>query len=230
MTGLNLDIVVRGFKTASPFAKLILIILFFLSVLSWAIFFKKLIEFFILKWKTKKIIKKFNSFSFGDFIKTNPTYLNKESLPSLILKTVVEEIRSLENEKVKEHSISILFEKIEKIYKKEITKLEKYNVILATVTSVSPFLGLLGTVWGIMEAFLEIKRTGSAHISVLAPGIADALITTIAGLLVAIPSLVFYNYVTNEIVRYENLCNDFLSELRIKVKKYLLLNEKELHL
>ncbi|MEN3045268.1 MAG: MotA/TolQ/ExbB proton channel family protein [Candidatus Hydrothermales bacterium] len=230
MTELNLDIVIKGFKTASPFAKLILIILFSLSVLSWAIFFKKFIEFFILKWKTKRIIRKFNDLSFEDLIEKNPIYSDKGILPSLILKTTKEEIKNLKDERIKEHSITILFEKIEKIFKKEITKLEKYNIILATVTSVSPFLGLLGTVWGIMEAFLEIKRTGSAHISVLAPGIADALITTIAGLLVAIPSLVFYNYITNEIIRYENLCGDFLSELKIKVKKYLLLNEKELHL
>ncbi|MEO0231339.1 MAG: MotA/TolQ/ExbB proton channel family protein [candidate division WOR-3 bacterium] len=220
---LNLDIIVRGFETASPFAKLILIILFFLSVLSWAIFIKKFFEFLLIKKRTRSFIEKFNEIPFEDLIKKNPFDLKKKILPSSVLKIVVNEIEKIKENPSKIELSSILFENIEKIYKKEIEKLEKYIPVLATITSVSPFLGLLGTVWGIMEAFLEIKRTGSAHISVLAPGIADALITTIAGLLVAIPSLIFHNYFINETNKYDSLCEEFLKDVKIKIKKYLIL-------
>ncbi|MEO0232655.1 MAG: MotA/TolQ/ExbB proton channel family protein [candidate division WOR-3 bacterium] len=220
---LNLDIIVRGFETASPFAKLILIILFFLSVLSWAIFIKKFFEFLLIKKRTRSFIEKFNEIPFEDLIKKNPFDLKKKILPSSVLKIVVNEIEKIKENPAKIELSSILFENIEKIYKKEIEKLEKYIPVLATITSVSPFLGLLGTVWGIMEAFLEIKRTGSAHISVLAPGIADALITTIAGLLVAIPSLIFHNYFINETNKYDSLCEEFLKDVKIKIKKYLIL-------
>ena len=89
----------------------------------------------------------------------------------------------------------------------------RYLTFLATTTSVSPFLGLLGTVWGIMIAFLDIANRGSANISVVAPGIADALITTIAGLAVAIPAVIGYNYLTNRIRRIVETCNNFSLEL-----------------
>ena len=222
MKNLNLDIIIKGFETASPFAKLILIILFFLSVISWAIFIKKFFEFLFLKKRTRKFIKKFNETPIEELIEKNPALLKKKILPSFILKIVTNEFEKIKESPLKDELVLILFENIDKIYKREIEKLEKYLPILATITSVSPFLGLLGTVWGIMEAFLEIKRTGSAHISVLAPGIADALITTIVGLLVAIPSLVFYNYFTNEINKYDSLCTEFLREIKIRIKKQLI--------
>lgn len=225
MKFLNFDIIVKGFESASPFAKLILIILFIFSVISWAIFFKKFFEFLFLKKRTKKFIKKFNDINFEEIIEKNPLSLDKKILPSIILKEIKNEFEEIKKNK---GFIEILFENIDKIHKREIEKLEKYTGVLATITSVSPFLGLLGTVWGIMEAFLEIKRTGSAHISVLAPGIADALVTTVAGLLVAIPSLIFYNYFINEINRYDSLSSEFLKDLKIKIKKYLILNEKEI--
>lgn len=77
---------------------------------------------------------------------------------------------------------------------RELARFEKRLPILATAGSVCPFLGLFGTVWGVMTAFLDISTKGSTNIVVVAPGIAEALITTIAGLAVAIPAMVAYNY------------------------------------
>jgi biopolymer transport protein TolQ len=76
----------------------------------------------------------------------------------------------------------------------ELAKFEQRLPLLATAGSVCPFLGLFGTVWGVMTAFLDISTRGSTSIVVVAPGIAEALITTIAGLAVAIPAVVSYNY------------------------------------
>jgi biopolymer transport protein TolQ len=88
-------------------------------------------------------------------------------------------------------------------------QLEKNLVVLSTVTTASPFIGLLGTCWGIMDAFMGIGETGSANLSVVAPGIAEALIVTIAGLGTAIPALVFYNMLTNRVRALENEMESF---------------------
>ncbi len=77
---------------------------------------------------------------------------------------------------------------------RELARFEQRLSLLATAGSVCPFLGLFGTVWGVMTAFLDISTQGSTNIVVVAPGIAEALITTIAGLAVAIPAMVAYNY------------------------------------
>ena len=81
--------------------------------------------------------------------------------------------------------------------------------ILATTANISPMIGLLGTVWGIMYSFINISRQGSASIGTVAPGIAEALITTLAGLLVAIPAMVGHNFLTTWI----NQCMDNLDRI-----------------
>ena len=87
--------------------------------------------------------------------------------------------------------------------------LEKNLVLLSTTTTVSPFLGLLGTCWGIMTSFINIGAKGSANLAVVAPGIAEALIVTIAGLATAIPALVFFNMLTNRVRILENEMETF---------------------
>ncbi len=90
-----------------------------------------------------------------------------------------------------------------------LTVMEKNLVVLSTTTTVSPFLGLLGTCWGIMVSFVNIGQAGSASLDVVAPGIAEALIATIAGLGTAIPALVFYNMLTNRLRRVEGEMQSF---------------------
>jgi biopolymer transport protein TolQ len=87
--------------------------------------------------------------------------------------------------------------------------LEKNLVLLSTTTTVSPFLGLLGTCWGIMTSFINIGAKGSANLAVVAPGIAEALIVTIAGLATAIPALVFFNMLTNRVRNLESEMETF---------------------
>jgi biopolymer transport protein TolQ len=104
----------------------------------------------------------------------------------------------------------------------EIAQLEVALPALSIFVSVSPFLGLLGTVWGIMEAFLEIRARGSAHITVVAPGISDALITTVYGLLVAIPALIFYNIFRSRVNNYSGELDKFISEIYAYLRKELI--------
>ena len=81
----------------------------------------------------------------------------------------------------------------------EIETLERYLILLSTAVTISPFLGLLGTVWGIMTSFWDMSAMHSANLTVVAPGIAEALITTVAGLAVAIPAVIFYNSTVRKI-------------------------------
>jgi biopolymer transport protein TolQ len=94
----------------------------------------------------------------------------------------------------------------------EVTRLERRVSFLATTASVTPFVGLFGTVWGIMNAFGDIGRAGSANLAVVAPGIAEALITTAAGLAAAIPAAVFYNLYNSRIRVLTAQIDDFSLE------------------
>jgi len=94
----------------------------------------------------------------------------------------------------------------------ESTRLERRVTFLATTASVTPFVGLFGTVWGIMNAFGDIGRMGSANLAVVAPGISEALITTAMGLAAAIPAAVFYNFYNSRIKVLSSMMDDFALE------------------
>lgn len=94
----------------------------------------------------------------------------------------------------------------------EVAKLERRVPFLATTASITPFIGLFGTVWGIMNAFEGIGATGSTSLAVVAPGIAEALIATAAGLFAAIPAVYFYNYFTQKIKDLSASIDDFSLE------------------
>ena len=100
----------------------------------------------------------------------------------------------------------------------EALNLEEQMGLLATAVSAAPFLGLLGTVWGVMDAFTGMAESGSAALSAVAPGISGALLTTIVGLIVALPSMVGYNLLTAHIrrisVQMDNFAQEFISEIQ----------------
>jgi len=97
----------------------------------------------------------------------------------------------------------------------ELTKLEQGIPFLATTGSTSPFIGLFGTVWGIMTAFIGLSAAHTSNIQAVAPGIAEALITTAVGLVAAIPAQMFYNFLTNRVrvlaVEMDNFISEFLN-------------------
>jgi biopolymer transport protein TolQ len=94
----------------------------------------------------------------------------------------------------------------------ELSKLERHIPFLATTASITPFIGLFGTVWGIMIAFQQIGVAGSSSLAVVAPGIAEALITTAAGLFAAIPAVYFYNHLTQRVREFSTMMDDFSLE------------------
>jgi len=104
----------------------------------------------------------------------------------------------------------------------EMTKLESALGFLATTGSASPFIGLFGTVWGIMETFKAIGARGSATLAVVAPGISEALIATAAGLAAAIPAVIFYNYFLNKSRTMVQEMDNFADEFLNIVERYLI--------
>lgn len=103
----------------------------------------------------------------------------------------------------------------------QVLELRKYLITLATIVGAAPFIGLFGTVWGIMKAFTAMYVTGSASISSVAPGISAALTTTVAGLAVAIPALAGYNYLMSRVRTTTTLMENFASEFLSTVERNL---------
>jgi biopolymer transport protein ExbB/TolQ len=110
---------------------------------------------------------------------------------------------------------------MERTVGEECVNLESQVSLLGTVVSAAPFVGLLGTVWGVMDAFTGVANAGTASIGALAPGISGALITTVAGLVVAIPSMVGYNYLLTKIRHLTVQMDNFASEFVERVEKEL---------
>jgi len=102
---------------------------------------------------------------------------------------------------------------LERVTQEEMGRLEEWTILLATTANASPFLGLLGTCWGIMNSFVGIGATGSASLVVVAPGIAEALMATVVGLAAAIPAVVAYNWC----VRKLRQIHDELSGLALEI-------------
>jgi biopolymer transport protein TolQ len=187
--------------------KLVLILLLFFSVVSWAIILFKLfqvhranresVRFMDFFWKSKR----FDTIAsqVDRFANSPLTVLFNEGYGEL--KKVVEVDGTSEGSALSTDlgGIENVSRALRRATNSEITRLEKYLTFLATTGSTSPFIGLFGTVWGIMTAFEGIGKTGSASLAVVAPGIAEALIATAIGLVAAIPAVMAYNHFQNKI-------------------------------
>lgn len=110
---------------------------------------------------------------------------------------------------------------LRQVSESEVTRLERMLIFLATVASAAPFVGLFGTVWGIMDSFRQIGAAGSASLAVVAPGISEALIATATGLAAAIPAVVAYNYLNNAIKVLSTEMDAFSSEFLNIVSHHL---------
>jgi len=187
--------------------KIVLMILTFFSVVSWSIIMFKLfqihransesVRFMDFFWKSKR----FDAIaSQVDRFASSPlTVLFNEGYGEL--KKVVESdgVTSAASISTDLGGVANVSRALRRATNSEITRLEKYTTFLATTGSTSPFIGLFGTVWGIMNAFEGIGRTGSASLAVVAPGIAEALIATAIGLVAAIPAVMAYNHFNHKI-------------------------------
>lgn len=197
------DTVLNLIFQAGPVVKLVLLILLYFSVYSWAIIFYK--NRFL-----SKIEKETEVFNRNYIRSRNWDSLN-QATRDLSLSPVANIFRAAHSARDRN------WEDIKRILKRvevtEASRLEKHLTFLATTGSATPFIGLFGTVWGIMNSFRGIGRLGSASLAVVAPGIAEALIATAAGLAAAIPAVIAYNYYLSRAQRNIIMMEDFSQEL-----------------
>ena len=205
--------------------KLVLIILVYFSVVSWAIIFYKLLQVYRANKESERFLEFFWKTKRFDTISTQLDRFPNSPL-SLMFNEGYTELKKLmeagEQQVDDPTVISTEVGGIDNISRalrrattSEITRLEKYTTFLATTGSTAPFIGLFGTVWGIMNAFKGIGETGSASLAVVAPGIAEALIATAIGLVAAIPAVMGYNHFQNKIrvvvAQMDNFSTEFLN-------------------
>ena len=220
----------------SWFAKAILAILLGFSLISWAIILRKVLLFRRLRGKRRRFFDVFErrsslaeayqgALAIADNPLTEVFKAGTRELKHLSQRPAAEERAGAPLELAgsvapapRTTAITILEKEsihmaLEREAAQQVEALERRLPFLATTGSVAPFFGLLGTVWGVMDAFLNIGLRGTGNLNVVAPGIAEALITTVAGLAVAIPAVIAYNWSVSQIKEIADELGHFSSEL-----------------
>jgi len=197
---------------ASPLVKLILLTLLFASVVTWAIIFSKSKMLAATKIADQKFLDAFWSAQSLEEISDKIV----EFSPSAVARVFTSGY--LELRKMQYPEISNLERALHRAHSVQLDEMEKNVDWLATTASAAPFVGLFGTVWGIMSSFQNIGASGSASLSVVAPGISEALIATAVGLAAAIPAAIAYNSILGKIRRVslemENFSQEFLNMIQ----------------
>jgi biopolymer transport protein TolQ len=218
--------VVSMFMRADIVVKAVMILLLLASLWSWTIIFNKLVVLSSLKRKARKFEKLFWSGQSLDELYQQLAARNDHPLAAMFIAGLREWRRAFEGANgLRESMLVSVRERIEKAMSvtilREIDGIERQLGMLATIGSVSPFVGLFGTVWGIMNSFSAIAARHDTTLAVVAPGIAEALFATAMGLLAAIPAVIFYNRFVAEIGRYVNSLDAFADEFSAILSRQL---------
>jgi biopolymer transport protein TolQ len=198
---------------AGPFAKAVLVILLVMSVYSWAVIWNRLRVYGRVERADRIFLASFRKLKLG----ADCRLVCEQHPQSMLSRVALAGQRALDQQP---HgagaSVALRSEIVQRAMDRsaseEAAGLERHVGFLATTGSVSPFIGLMGTVWGVMSAFINIGAQGSASLVVVAPGIAEALIATIAGLAAAIPAVVGYNHLVGRLRDFTNAAVQFASE------------------
>ena len=193
------------FIRADAIVKSVIIILIACSIYSWAVIIDKFKLFKKINQSTEEFETKFwNSKSAESFYNNLPT--NVEDPMALVFKDAMQNL-------LKKRSKTDLHDRmttmLETGIEKQMSKISKGYTFLATVGSTAPFIGLFGTVWGIMNSFQSIAISRNTSLAIVAPGIAEALFATALGLLAAIPAVIAYNKFNNDSILYSKKLENF---------------------
>src|SRR5580704_16015818 len=217
---------------ARPEAKVIIVLLFISSIAVWWMMIFKVIQM--------RRARKLNSLFAEEFTaqkKVLEMFDRKLEVNGCPLYVVYQagclqldaRLRGPTGERAKQHlslkNMEHIKRAIENVVAKESLKLESGLILLAIAVSGAPFMGLLGTVWGVMSTFAGIAQQGAATMAAMAPGVSAALITTVAGLLVAIPSMFGYNLLVHKLRAFTVELDNFAQELVSKMETEFLADE-----
>jgi len=218
---------------SGPMVQFVLLLLLFFSVVSWAIIItkyrlinrsKKENELFLDQYmkinKLSEVFPESKKFRYSQIAKVFRSGYTELVKIAGIRKEILTDADSEASWSLEMKGLDNIERALNRACDSETTKLESSLGFLATTGSACPFIGLFGTVWGIMNAFKGIGVKGSATLAVVAPGISEALIATAAGLAAAIPAVIFYNYYTNRIRTMTVETDSFSSEFLNIVERY----------
>jgi len=207
---------------SDPVVKLVLLVLFLFSIFSWGIIIQKWFGLSRAKNRAGLILNAIEDGGgmadllekvekVGDCPMARTFHNAQDELKKITSKSTAVHLHMLDN----------ISNRIISSNQKQAMELSHGLGFLASISNASPFIGLFGTVWGIMDSFREIGLRGSANLATVAPGISEALIATAAGLFVAIPAVLFYNYFTgmiNHIIsQMDTFERDFMNWMRVGV-------------
>jgi biopolymer transport protein TolQ len=211
---------------ADTIVKIVMLILLIASIWSWSIIIEKTKKFFILKKQAETFEEAFWS---GESLEK--LYKEEEENPKHPLTTVfvagmyewtrASDSNSLSNEKIQAGLQERIHQVMNVAVIRELESIEKNIGFLATVGSTAPFIGLFGTVWGIMNSFQSIALSKNTSLAVVAPGIAEALLATALGLVAAIPAVIAYNKLSNNLNTYALRLQNFASEFESLLSRHL---------
>lgn len=204
-------------------AQIVLVILLIFSLVSWAVILYKFWQFSRAERQTKTFLDVFRKSSKFSEVQAVCRTLTESPLTGLFLAGYGElnsQLRGPGGESKPApgaarptlKSLDAVDRALLRATTVEMNRLENRVTFLATTASITPFIGLFGTVWGIMDSFQRIGVAGSSSLAVVAPGIAHALIATAAGLFAAIPAVYFYNHFTNRVKHFSGEMDDFSLE------------------
>ena len=226
---------------AGLIAKFVLLVLFLLSVVCWAIIFQKAMQFRGIRRETARFLKVYRESRRFSVVAGGAKRLRASPVARVYLGAYQElggtgtALPDLMDGPPEEGEDGIGPERLESVQRamrrvqsSEIERMEKYLAFLATTASSGPFIGLFGTVWGIMTSFHSIGSQGAASLAVVAPGISEALIATAAGLAAAIPAVVGYNYFVGKVRHWVTEMDNFALELTNLLERRLLRTVKSL--
>jgi len=198
---------IQLFLRADFIVKAVIIILIASSVYSWALIFEKYKLFKKIDKSTTNFEEKFWKSKSAESFYNSLTNREKDPIANIFQMAMAELI------KTKSKSSSIQSARVSRVIEisadKEIKLIEKHFTFLATVGSTAPFIGLFGTVWGIMNSFQSIAISRNTSLAIVAPGIAEALFATALGLLAAIPAVIAFNKFNNDSVKYSQKLENF---------------------
>ena len=193
------------FIRADIVVKSVIILLIVCSIYSWAVIIEKFRLFKKINGTTEEFEKRFwNSKSAESFYNNLPA--NLDDPMALIFKDAMQNLLKRRSKTDLNNRITTM---LETGIEKQMSKISKGFTFLATVGSTAPFIGLFGTVWGIMNSFQSIAISRNTSLAIVAPGIAEALFATALGLLAAIPAVVAYNKFNNDSIKYSQKLENF---------------------
>ncbi len=193
------------FIRADIVVKTVILILIICSIYSWAVIIEKVKLFKRINKSTEEFENKFWNSKSAETFYTNLPATTQDPMALLFRDAMQNLLKRRSKTDLNSRMITLLETGIDK----QMTKISKGFTFLATVGSTAPFIGLFGTVWGIMNSFQSIAISRNTSLAIVAPGIAEALFATALGLLAAIPAVVAYNKFNNDSIKYSQRLENF---------------------